>query len=556
MASLDILKDILQSGDFTQPEINPNLINLDKIDITRKHSLEEIRYLSSQHSINHVAAERNHQQLLEFEKKINEFELLLIPLAEYLDNFNKGLENLSKELQNLKTKSMDLTKNLEKRKELEKNYIPIVTDLIIPPDVIKEIYNSEINSKWCENLQFLTDKSLIYEKYSQDPEFTNMKSLDNLKKLLSILMNKTIERIKNFMILKIKKLRVVGTSSQNVQQELLQSKEICPFLLQHYPNLYDELLKAYIFTMRWYYRSHFTRYLTSLEKLKLNQFDQNYLIGGQQSFFQKNSNILDYTIGKRFQIINAEDPTVMLAQIAESNPLTSNIEIGFRSFNLALIDNGSVEYLFLTEFFQSKNIELINNSFDEIFQPTYTIGIQYTKRLIYQTFDIFGLLLLIRLSQSLIFELQKRKIPVIENYLNLQLITLWPNFQKLIDLNCENLKRSSLKSSAISEINSLNPHFLTIQFTNLVYGFLKLSNSNEILIESKQEPLFNSIIRLRSEFESVLTKLSKNLKSNKSEAFLYLNYNYILSFLESCEGELADLEIEHFKLLVKAFEPK
>jgi hypothetical protein len=398
---------------------------------------------------------------------------------------------------------------------------------------------------------------LIYKKYSASPEYKDMKSIDTLKELLDILMRKSIERIKNFMILKIKKLRVVGTSSQNVQQELLLVKEISPFLFKHSPELFNELLQAYVLTMSWYYKSHFQRYLTSLEKLKIYQYDYNYLIGGQQSYFQKSSNILDYSIAKRFQIINAQDPTVLLAQIAENNPITFHMEIGFRSFNLALIDNGSVEYLFLNEFFQVGSMEVVNKALDEIFKPTYRIGIQYTKNLTHQTFDMFGILILIRLSQSLILELQKRKIPVLEDYLNLQLITLWPTFQKLIDQNCENLKRSSLKSSSISEIHPLNPHFLTIQFTNLVYGFLKLSNSNEILIESKQEPLFNSIIRLRSEFESVLTKLSKNLKpQSKVESFLFVNYNYILSYLQGCEGELTEIEIEHFKLLVDAFQPK
>lgn len=50
------------------------------------------------------------------------------------------------------------------------------------------------------------------------------------------------------------------------------------------------------------------------------------------------------------------------------------MEIGFRSFNLALIDNAAVEYQFLTDFFQLKNGEEATKSFNKIFDRTFQHG--------------------------------------------------------------------------------------------------------------------------------------------------------------------------------------
>ncbi|KAH8428047.1 Vacuolar protein sorting-associated protein 52 [Aspergillus melleus] len=47
-----------------------------------------------------------------------------------------------------------------------------------------------------------------------------------------------------------------------------------------HPTLTGEITQAYINTMRWYYLSHFTRYLQALEKIKVYPSDRNEVLGG------------------------------------------------------------------------------------------------------------------------------------------------------------------------------------------------------------------------------------------------------------------------------------
>lgn len=563
---IEKLESILGSHDFQFKEVSKP----DSID----DSFYENRYIESlnNNSINYELSD-----LQQFQATIQHFKDLTEPISQFLTNFNQELIKLSTELNNLKSKSLNLTSDLSKRQEIENIYTPIINDLIISPDLIRNIFNGEINENWCDDLLFLNDKQEIYNKYFNDEKFKGMKSLPNFQKLLNYLNLKCVDRIKNYMIKKIKSLRTIGTSSQIVQNDLLKNKYIFKYLMEKEPKLAQELQDAYILTMSWYYKSHFKRYLRSLEKMKIYPSDKTFLIGAtsSESYFRKQQQpiIKDYNIGKRYEIINAQDPTVILGHIAESNNVQFHMEIGFRSFNLALVDNGSVEYLFLIEFFNLKNENAIVK-FNEIFKQSYELGNEYTKRLISETFDIFGVLILIRLSQALIFELQKRRIPTLENYFNLTMIILWPKFQHLIDLNCESMKRSSSKVSVFSSIDtnpngSNKPHFLTVRFVNLIVGFLKLNFKHQETIQqhTTQEPLYNSCVRLRMEFESIMTKINSKINYSKKDDFSFLlnNYSYIYSQLLQFENEgdadadtttyddLVKDELEHFKLLVDAY---
>lgn len=49
------------------------------------------------------------------------------------------------------------------------------------------------------------------------------------------------------------------------------------------------------------------------------------------------------------------------------------MEIGFRSFNLALLDNAVVEYQVLTDFFSLKGDE-VSKVFNNIFERTFQCG--------------------------------------------------------------------------------------------------------------------------------------------------------------------------------------
>lgn len=93
------------------------------------------------------------------------------------------------------------------------------------------------------------------------------------------------------------------------------------------------------------------------------------------------------------------------------------------------------------------------------------------------------------------------------------------------------LHKSTPGNSSTSNSSPLtSPHELTVQFGKFLSSFLTLAITHKQSIDERSEPLYNSIIRLRNDFETVMTKCSKKTKS--PERFLATNYMYLYNNLQ------------------------
>ncbi|QPG76657.1 hypothetical protein FOA43_004049 [Brettanomyces nanus] len=513
-------------------------------------SLQEMRFLQTvDESLRTADITSKLGNLQRYQDVIKNSRLCLLPLAEYLDRFGSELNKLSQEMEFLQKRSNSLNSDIEDKKLLDAKLTPLINDLVIPPEVIHSVIDSPMDEQWVENLQFIQEKREIYEQYND-----SRASMHDLSRLLDLLELKCIERIRNYLILQIKKLRKPAVASQVIQKQLLEVKEVFPFLFKRNKQLATELRQAYCYTIRWYYYQNFVKYLYSLEKLKINTVDKNVLLGSLDenasnsgataSFFSRSSkgalpeiSINEYLINipRRFEFFIKGDQTAMPAQIAETNNTKYWMESGFKNFNQALIDNVSTEYLFLNEFFEVSSLEEATEFTKLIFTPVYQLGYNYTKYLLRDSYDYFGILILVRMCQALEYEAQHRRVPVLEDYLNYQLIVLWPTFQHLIDENCSSIKKAASSSLLIKTMskNAMVPLTLTQNFGMVLTNLIRLSSNLMFEIET-WEPLTNSVIRLSSEFESCLIKLSGNLQGDKKkELFLYNNFFLILTILSN-----------------------
>ena len=69
-------------------------------------------------------------------------------------------------------------------------------------------------------------------------------------------------------------------------------KELLLFMAKHCIQLSDEIAQAYINTMRWYYLSHFQRYLRALEKLRIHVMEKYGTLGQEGLTKRSGSEIL------------------------------------------------------------------------------------------------------------------------------------------------------------------------------------------------------------------------------------------------------------------------
>ena len=268
------------------------------------------------------------------------------------------------------------------------------------------------------------------------------------------------------------------------------------------------------------------------------------------------------SIGRRAGVLKASNQSALSSYLAEEDKSTHYIETYFHNFNLALIDNVSFEYAFLTEFFSANSFHQMSRRFAEIFEPTFALGQSITKELVETTYDCFGILLCVRLNQHSAFELQRRKVPVAENYINGTNIILWPRFQQVMDSHCESVRHlaaglstpsaaykltfgTTTSSSSDASKQSTAPHHLTQRFGQFLYGILAISRE-----AGDDEPVSSSLGRLRSEYEAFLTKASKGAGGSdaaKRERFLGNNYALILTIIADAEGKLAIEQKKHFE---------
>lgn len=478
----------------------------------------------------------------------------------YLNDFSNELGAVSAEIETLQTRSTQLNAMLENRRNVEKLLGPAVEEISISPKAVRTIAEGPMDETWVRALNEIDSRTAgIEAKASSSSGF---KAIEDVRPLLINIKDKAIERIRDYLVSQIRAIRSPNINVQIIQQQrLVKFKDLFSYLYKGHPQLAGQISQAYINTMRWYYTSNFTRYLQALDKIKVYPSDRNEVLGGDPHG-SRASNILQsgragsaahdpFSLGRRIDILRNGNQQALSSYLAEEDQSYHGIETPFRNFNVALVDNVSAEYSFLTEFFPPMTFHQISWMAADIFEPSFALGSNLTKKLIETTTDSLGVLMCVRLNQHSAFELQRRKVPVADSYVNGINMQLWPRFQVIMDLHGESLKRvgSNTGRSAVSALsiaggddlkNSSAPHFLTQRFGQLMHGILVLSSD-----AGDDEPVSNSLARLSSEFDNLLAKLSRNgTDAKRRERFLFNNYSLILTIISVCSWTFLLIAIE------------
>lgn len=259
------------------------------------------------------------------------------------------------------------------------------------------------------------------------------------------------------------------------------------------------------------------------------------------------------SIGRRMDILRRANQSALTSYLVEEDKQAHYIEAPFFHFNLALIDNATFEYSFLTAFFPPSPISTLSRKFTTIFAPTFALGHAFTKSLIDVSNDCLGILLCVRLNQHFAFELQRRKTPAADPYINGTTMLLWPRFQLAMDMHADSVRRataalpspstsralalatSATSNSSSSSQQSSAPHVLTQRFGHFLQGVLALSAE----AGDDSEPVGRSVERLRAEVEGFLTKAARAVAAGRRERFLANNYSLLLTILGDTPGRLA-----------------
>ncbi|KAF0539370.1 Vps52-domain-containing protein [Gigaspora margarita] len=511
---------------------------------------KELSGIEREHEIDYINQAKN---FIELHNQIQSCDQTLATMENMLSVFQMDLGNISTEIQTLQDKSFSMNIKLKNRTAVEKNLSTVLEGTVISPSMIKVITEDDVDEAWLAYLMEL-NKKMTYVKNGQT---NNIKAIRDVGPELEKLRLKATEKIRDFLLNKIRSLRIPNTNVQILQQSvLLKYKALYQFVIERYSDVAFEIMHNYINTMRWYFFNHFERYNRTLQKLQnpigdkfsMIGYDENIrkggLFGSGKIALQDKTNM--FALGNRIDTLRNQDAGVILVHVAENKNQKYPYEALFRSFNLTFIDNASSEYLFIVEFFAKNdkpNVDWAKDIFAEIFDTTIKMGLNSTKQYVETTYDAIGILLCIRLNTQFALELQRRRVPALEGYTNQTNMLLWPRFQAIMDTQIESVRKATNKLV----VKDVHPHHITRR-----YG--EFSASILILNEDYNDPILsNNLLRLRNEVEQFLEKTAGAFDEHKNSLiFLINNYDLIITILGETGGKAVETDVNHFRELLNS----
>ncbi|CAG8727501.1 11008_t:CDS:10, partial [Acaulospora morrowiae] len=308
---------------------------------------KELGVVEKEHEVDYV---KQAKEFVELHNQIQTCDQILATMENMLSVFQMDLGNISTEIQTLQDKSFSMRIKLKNRTAVENNLNDVLEGVVIPPPMIKKITEDEVDEAW---LAYLTElnKKMTYVKQNQNKNIKAIKDVGpELEKLRLKACVKAAEKIRDFLLNKIRSLRIPNTNVQILQQSvLLKYKTLYQFVMERYSDVAFEIMHTYINTMRWYFFNHFERYNRSLQKLQnpignkfsMLGYDENArkggLFGSSKIALQEKTNF--FALGDRIETLRNQDTGVILAHVAEKKNQKYPYEALFRSFNLTFIDN-------------------------------------------------------------------------------------------------------------------------------------------------------------------------------------------------------------------------
>ena len=263
-----------------------------------------------------------------------------------------------------------------------------------------------------------------------------------------------------------------------------------------------------------------------------------------------------FSIGRRMDILKNISNPALTSYDASEDSQTHYLETPFLHFNLALVSNCAFEYSFIAAFFSPSTSHALSQRLNTIFAPTFALGHSLTKSLIDTSFDCIGILLAVRITQAFAFELQRRKCPAADSYINGTTMLHWPRFQLVMDMHAESVRRAtgsfpsssralslSVSAMSASQAQFTAPHQLTQRFGKFLQAILSLSAD----AGDESEPVGRSVERIRVEVEGFLARAARGLSPGRRERFLGNNYALLLTILGETKGKLAEKTRAHFE---------
>ncbi|KAJ7368456.1 vacuolar sorting protein [Mycena albidolilacea] len=491
------------------------------------------------------------KEYVELHDQVETSVTLLNSLETFLSTFQKDLSAVSGQISDLQDRSKDIENRLKSRRKIEKPLASLITDITVPPYLASLILDSDVGESWILAIEEFERRLDTAKRRSR------VKAARDLGDVTEGLRIVVATKLRAFFFALFQPIRGNVTTNMQVMQTsvLLKYKSLFAFLQRQAPNVAQEIQRSYVGAARVYYETGFRRYARSLGWIKARTVEKLETIVISERDLAVDTERLAY--GK------IEGPGVTLAYMADDKGHKEPVEALARSLLLVFMDNATAEYTFVTTFFtvdpivpqetdnalfspglltpaggeqrmsvagsehgarRARTASIVSASgmqslaaavkeeqasSDAIWKQIMDPVLEYTQTFFGTVLDpvppAVPLLTIIRLTEDVMTEVQKRACPPAESFIFTLRLKMWPVFQKAMTEHVDALKK--LAEGASAGYFSRAVATTDVLVSNICKRYVVIFNSFVTLTEQADETMiFSNLLRLRQELGKLITR--------------------------------------------------
>ncbi|OCH92882.1 Vps52-domain-containing protein [Obba rivulosa] len=505
-----------------------------------------------------------HSEFLELHDQVQSSVNLLDSLEGFLSTFQKDLSAVSGQISDLQDRSKDIENRLTSRRRIEKPLSHLLVDFCIPPPLTTLILDTPVGEPWISAIGELekrldTLKARARVKAARDlgevAEGLRIVAATKLRVFFLAL----LQPIRTSMTTN---MQVIQTSVW------LKYRPLFIFLQLHAPDVAQEVQRAYVSTARTYFETGFRRYLRSLGWVKTRTVEKSDTIvsgageGGPdpdireerlafahidgpavtmlyraedkahkepvEALFRSMMLVLmdnasaEYTFVTSFfareprPTFHSKDsnssirspPSLLSPTSGEFEDFTSNPGSDFggpRSPRQRVDSVGSVMGLVSPDPASTKEEQMaLTSTWKQIMDPVLGYCQTFTNGILEPAPPIVSLLTMIRLTEEVIAEVQKRDCGPLETFIFGMRLQMWPVFQKAMSENIDALK--NLAEGVSSSYFRRGVATTDAAVSSICQRYVVYFNSFVALTGQAEETMiFSNLLRLRQELSKLIT---------------------------------------------------
>ncbi|TFK92227.1 Vps52-domain-containing protein [Polyporus arcularius HHB13444] len=526
-----------------------------------------------------LQAQLRAREFVELHDQVQTSVTLLDSLEGFLSTFQKDLSAVSGQISNLQDRSKDIDNRLKSRRKIEKPLSNLLVDLCIPPALATLILDTRVDENWIPAI-------MEFERRLDTLKLrVRVKAARDLSEVAEGLRIVAATKLRAFFLSMLEPMRTsMTTNLQMIQSSVwMKYRPLFVFLQRHAPGVANEVQRAYVGAARTFFETGFRRYLRALSWIKARtaekaesitsetspEFDPNRLayarlegpsvtmayLSDDKSYKEPTEALVRSALLVLMDNATAEyafitaffanEPRPPLLSKDSSNsimspPILSPTKEAFdeprsnpgsdfgsesvsprrRVTSITGVMNAA------TQDQQSHKEEQasLHAIWKQVMDPVLDYCQTFIQNAIEPTPPVITLLTIIRLTEDVVAEVQRRGCGPLETYIFTLRLKMWPVFQKLMAENVDSLKKLAEGASA--------GYFRRAGITtdalvsNVCRRYVTIFNAFVALTDQPEETMiFSNLLRLRQELSKLITthtdKLSDPVAKASAQSAIY-----------------------------------